>query len=161
MKDKEGKKEKFIDLTSAAVADTDKSNNVTYVCPDCDDDLILDASHQVKNPFSRGRGYFCGSCQMTFDDSLVHLHKKPKAVTSTIGDFSSGNNSNNLVPIVEYISEDRVIDPDIIEDEYSKYDPEESADEHLINSGATIIRSEIQLTDSSGRNRILVRRNDK
>ena len=156
--DHKAKQEKFIDLASAT-ADADKSG-IIYVCPNCDDtDLILDATHQVKSPFSKGRGYFCGSCQKTFDDSLVHLHKKPKAVTSTIGDFSKGNN-NSQVPILEYISEDRGIGPDIIEDEYQKYDPEESADEHLINQGATIIHSEIQLTDSSGRNRIIVRRKD-
>ena len=45
-------------------------------------------------------------------------------------------------------------------DEYEKYDPEENADQWLINSGATIINSEITLSDSSGRNRILVRRQD-
>ena len=43
-------------------------------------------------------------------------------------------------------------------DGYEKYDPEESADQRLINSGATIINSEIEMTDSSGRNRTLVRR---
>ncbi|MGB7663446.1 MAG: hypothetical protein WBL67_12000 [Nitrososphaeraceae archaeon] len=45
-------------------------------------------------------------------------------------------------------------------DEYSKFDSEidGSVDEHLINQGATIIRSEITLTDSSGRNRTIVRR---
>lgn len=45
------------------------------------------------------------------------------------------------------------------EDEYSKYDPEPDADNFLINSGATIIDSRIEITDSSGRNRVIVRRN--
>jgi hypothetical protein len=48
----------------------------------------------------------------------------------------------------------------IVEDAYAKYDPEPNADQFLINSGATIIRSEITLTDSSGHNRTIVRRND-
>jgi len=49
---------------------------------------------------------------------------------------------------------------ELFEDEYSKYDPETSADLFLINSGATIIDSRIEITDSSGRNRALVRRNN-
>ena len=44
-------------------------------------------------------------------------------------------------------------------DEYSKYDPEKYADQQIINSGATIIDSHIEITDSaSGRNRTLVKR---
>ena len=48
------------------------------------------------------------------------------------------------------------------QDEYSRYDEmlDGFADQELIDSGATIIRSEIQLTDSSARNRVLVRRQD-
>jgi hypothetical protein len=48
----------------------------------------------------------------------------------------------------------------IVEDAYAKYDPEPNVDQFLINSGATITRSEIALTDSSGHNRTIVRRND-
>ena len=140
------KKERFIDLTSLL---GDKSY-ITYVCKDCNTDLILDAEYQIKNPFSRGRGYFCGFCQKTYDDSLVRLVKKPKAVTSIIHD------KNDLV--FQPIPEDKGLEP--IEDEYKKYDPEPFADQYLINSGATIIDSRIELTDSSGRNRILVRRDD-
>jgi hypothetical protein len=46
-------------------------------------------------------------------------------------------------------------------DEYENYSQmwDGNADEQLINSGATIMRSEITLTDSSGNNRVLVRRN--
>lgn len=83
------KKERFIDLASLV----DNKSQVTYVCKECGTDLILDAEYQIKNPFSRGNGYFCGSCQKTFDDSLVRLVKKPRAVTSTIGT----NKNNDLV----------------------------------------------------------------
>lgn len=77
--------------------------------------------------------------------------KRPKTgVSSTLGD----NSSDGI--IMEYVSEDKGLEP--IEDEYKKYDPEESADELLINQGALIIRSEITITDSAGRNRTLVRR---
>ena len=98
-----------------------------------------------------GIGRVGGSCGKDYNASLVALHKKSKSVTSTIGT----NNNNDL--LVQSVPEDKDLPP--IEDEYVKYDPEPNADQLLINSGATIIRSEIQLTDSSGGNRILVRRN--
>jgi hypothetical protein len=143
------KKEQFIDLASLL---EDKSH-ITYVCNECGTDLILDAEYQIKNPFSRGSGYFCGSCQKTFDDSLVRLVKKPRAVSSIIGD------KNDL--LFQPIPGDKE-GSDLIEDEYSKYDSQfdGDADQFLINSGSTILRSEITLIDSSGRNRVLVRRDD-
>jgi hypothetical protein len=142
------KNERFIDLASLL---GDKSH-ITYICKDCNTGLILDAEYQIKNPFSRGRGYICGSCQKTYDDSIVRLPKKPRPLTSTIGDSSRNGNQPFFAPIPE--NKDGT---DMIEDEYSKYDPEPNADQQLINSGATIIRSEITLTDSEGRNRTLVR----
>lgn len=47
-------------------------------------------------------------------------------------------------------------------DEYSRYNQmfDGNADELIKASGATIISSSIELTDSSGRNRTIVRRND-
>ena len=72
--------------------------------------------------------------------------------------------SPNSKPSFFTISEDKGIeDYDNMDmDEYEKYDSQfdGQADQFLINSGATIIRSEITLTDSSGRNRVLVRRDD-
>lgn len=115
---------------------------------------MIDASFKNKNPFAGGNGYFCSSCQKVFDSSLVHLHKKPKAVTSTIGDI------RNQDLVFESVPEDKGISP-IVEDEYKKYDPEESADEHLIAQGATIVDSRIVLTDSSGQNRIMVKHNQR
>lgn len=65
--------------------------------------------------------------------------------------------SNNQ-PILAFIPEDKGIRQ--TEDEYEKYNQmwDGQADEQIINSGATILRSEITLTDSSGRNKTLVRR---
>jgi hypothetical protein len=143
------KKEQFIDLASLI----GNKSYITYVCNECGTDLILNSEYQIKNPFSKGRGYFCGSCQKTYDDSVVRLTKKPRAVASAIGDMK-----NDLV-VFQSVLEDKGLD--IAEDEYSKYDPEEFADQFLINSGATIIRSEITLSDSSERNRVIVRRQVK
>lgn len=59
------------------------------------------------------------------------------------------------------IREDKgIADYSNMEDEYSKYDSEfdGNADQFLIDSGATIIDSRIELTDYMGRNRTLVRR---
>ena len=139
------KKGGFIDISSV----TATANNITYLCSDCNDELILESTYQQKNPFSKGKGYFCGSCQKTYDDSLVKLVKKPKAVASTIGD------KNYMV--FQTVPEDKGLDP--MGDEYAKYDAiiEPSADQYLINSGATIINSRIEITDLEGRHRTLVR----
>ena len=85
------------------------------------------------------------------------LVNKPKPVTSTIGDTRTG--TGNSKPLFKFVPEDKGGN-ELFEDEYSKYDPETSADLFLINSGATIKDSRIEITDSSGRNRALVRRNN-
>lgn len=69
------------------------------------------------------------------------------------------NKQDNGQPLIFTINEDKGKGM-IVYDEYAKYVPEPSSDQFLINSGATIIRSEIPLTDSSDHNRTIVRRND-
>ena len=75
----------------------------------------------------------------------------------------SGRNNQPVFTTVKEDSGGGVV-PDYqnVEDEYSKYDEmwDGFADQQLINSGATIISSTLELTDSSGRNRTLVRRDD-
>jgi hypothetical protein len=48
-------------------------------------------------------------------------------------------------------------------DEYDRYEDvfDANADEFLVNQGANIIRSEITITDSQGRNKRLVRRQNE
>ena len=121
-----------------------------YNAPDCNNDLILDSSFRLKNPLAGGKGYWCGSCAKVFNISLVHLHKKPKAVTSTIG------GTRNQDFIFQYVPEDKGIN-DQGYDEYTKYDPEPNADQFPINLGATIIDSRIEITDSEGSHRTLVK----
>jgi hypothetical protein len=48
----------------------------------------------------------------------------------------------------------------IVEDEYDKYDPEPDEEEIIKGMGGTIIDSRIELTDSSGMNKTLVRRDN-
>ena len=63
-------------------------------------------------------------------------------------------------PVILTLGEDKgIIDSE--RDEYKKYNQqlEPDADQFLINSSATIIDSRIELTDSQGNNRIVVRRN--
>ncbi len=69
------------------------------------------------------------------------------------------NKQDNGQPLIFTINEDKGKGM-IVYDEYAKYVLEPSSDQFLINSGATIIRSEIPLTDSSDHNRTIVRRND-
>jgi hypothetical protein len=91
-----------------------------------------------------------------------NVANSPKSIKATVG--SSSDNQPIFNVVHENKGSDSVPDysSDHYQDEYSTYDEmwDANADELLINSGATIIRSEIQLTDSSGRNRVLVRRQD-
>jgi len=47
-----------------------------------------------------------------------------------------------------------------VEDEYEKHNPEPMADKILEATGATILHSEVTLTDSSGNKQTFVRRKD-
>jgi hypothetical protein len=88
--------------------------------------------------------------------------KKRNTVRSGLGDYSSSNsNSNNVIFMA--IPEQGHKGLEEQEDEYAKYDQmwDGQADEQIIASGATIIRSEIEITDSQGRNRKLVRRDSE
>jgi hypothetical protein len=83
--------------------------------------------------------------------------KKRNTVRSGLGDSFSSNTSNVIfmaVPEGKGLEEP--------EDEYEKYDKmwDGQADQFLINSGATIISSTIEIADSSGRNRTLARRDE-
>lgn len=143
------KQEKVINL-AGAISKADKSKTI-YQCLDCGSDLIKDLTFRLKNPHAGGTGYFCGPCNKTFDDALVRLRKKPKAVISSVGDPNLRN-----IFMIGTIPENKGLIDEF--DEYEKYDPEGSADQKLVISGATIINSEITLSDSSGSNRTLVRR---
>ena len=85
--------------------------------------------------------------------------KRRNTVRSGLGDTSSNSSSSNEVVFLTVPDHKGPEEP---EDEYAKYDQmfDGQADQQLINSGATIIKSEIEITDSFGRNRKLVRRND-
>ena len=69
-------------------------------------------------------------------------------------------NDNNEVMLFTVPDHKGLIDESV--DEYAKYNSmfDGAADELLFNSGATIIKSEITLTDRHGNNRTLVRRED-
>ena len=71
------------------------------------------------------------------------------------GDSDNTNNSNQ--PIFMTASEDKG-NGFQVEDEYKKHDPESMADKLLESTGATILHSEVTLTDSSGNTRTFVRR---
>ena len=83
--------------------------------------------------------------------------KKRNTVRSGLGDTSGLSTNNDMmfftVPDHKGLEDEH-------EDEYEKYNQmfDGFADQQLINSNATIIHSEITLTDSHGHNRTLVRR---
>jgi hypothetical protein len=82
------------------------------------------------------------------------MSKVAKGISSSL---SKENNTPFFATIDEDVTGGLLVSR---EDEYNKYDPEPNADQFLINSGATILHSEITITDSSGRNRTIVRRSD-
>ena len=116
-------REKVINL-AGAISKADKSKTV-YQCIDCGSDLILDQTFRLKNPHAGGTGYFCGPCNKTFDDALVRLPKKPKAVISSVGDPNLRN-----IFMIATVPEDKGLMEEF--DEYSKYDPEKNADQKLL-----------------------------
>ena len=73
---------------------------------------------------------------------------------------SALNNQEQQQPIFTTIREDKgggvvpYYNSNSYQDEYSKYDPEPDADQLLINSGATIIHSELEING-----RLIVRPN--
>lgn len=60
---------------------------------------------------------------------------------------------------IETVNEDRSFDVDMRHDEYSKCDPEPSEEALIRGIGGTIIESHIELTDSLGNKRIVVKIN--
>ena len=96
-------------------------------------------------------------------DKIVDLtglkpQKRRNTVRSGLGDTSAA--PTNDIMLFTVPDHKGLIDEQ--EDEYAKYDQmfDGQADQFLINSGATIIKSEIEITDSQGRNRKLVRRSN-
>ena len=77
--------------------------------------------------------------------------KRSKGVASGLG---SNNQSDDLMRYVsEYSGLERTYD------EYDRYEDifDANANEYLVNQDTSIIRSEITITDSQGRNKTLVR----
>jgi hypothetical protein len=77
--------------------------------------------------------------------------KRSKGVSSGLG---SNNQSDDLMRYVsEYSGLERTYD------EYDRYEDifDANANEYLVNQDTSIIRSEITITDSQGRNKTLVR----
>jgi hypothetical protein len=76
---------------------------------------------------------------------------RPNATPSLMESTTVNRETTPFISIIKENKNKGIHDDDIVTDGYSKYDPEPNADQFLINSGATILRSEITLTDSSGR----------
>ena len=85
--------------------------------------------------------------------------KSPKTVTPSLGYGSSSSNNQSDV-FMRYASE--YVGLERTYDEYDRYEDilDTNAKEYLVNQDARIIRSEITITDSQGRNKRLVRRQD-
>jgi predicted RNA-binding Zn-ribbon protein involved in translation (DUF1610 family) len=152
------KKEEPVDLFSAIQEIKQKA--VIFMCPDCNSELIRDATWRVKNPHG-GTGYWCCTCHKTHDSSVERLEPMPEPKRSFMGDTGEIRDPNVSTNVFfETISENKGLAEPI--DEYKeimdRFEPNE--EERLRNMGATITHSEITLTDAMGHNRTLVRRRD-
>jgi hypothetical protein len=109
-------------------------------------------AYPKQSPYA-GPSYKCPSCDTVYDSSLVKLPRAAKPVRSTIG--SERDSQTDF--IIETVEENRGL---IVEDEYEKYNPDPNEDEMIKAQGGTIIDSRIELTDSSGMNRTVVKRSE-
>ena len=117
---------------------------IKYICKQDKQLLQPYPQGQIENPYA-GPCYRCPTCNTVYDSSLVKLPRQPRPVNSSIGGIEKYTSSD----IRDY-NEDNIKGLNEREDEYDKYNPEENADEMLRLSGAKIIESRIELTDSSG-----------
>ena len=117
----------------------------------------VDGMSQAMN--NRRRAKYTKKEKLNDRHNVIDLTGMPKP-NNTTGRQELRAAIGNSKPAFFTVPEDKGPDYDNMEDEYSKYDEmfDGQADQFLINSGATILRSEIEITDSQGRNRKLVRR---
>lgn len=147
--------DKVIDLLSIEKEAQDESK--VYICSECGHDLVYDKTYRFRNPFG-GEGYFCSninkctSFSKIQDISFVKLKVKPRSVVGAISNLRDASQET----LIETIAEDKGLMLD--EDDYEKYDPEGDADERMKMEGFHIIESRIELVDSSGMNRTIVKR---
>jgi hypothetical protein len=79
---------------------------------------------------------------------------RPRKVQGVISNLQNASREY----IIETIQEDNELA--VFEDGYEKYDPEPGEEKMIKGMGGTIIDSRIELTDSVGMNRTIVRRNN-
>lgn len=154
LKRREQEDNDIMDLSS--IMNSSATDN-RYICKECQPQeeqlLVAYPQAQIENPFA-GPSYRCPNCGTVYDSSLVKLPRSARKVRSTIG--SDRDFASNFV--IETVPENRGLS--IVEDEYDKYDPEPDEEEIIKGMGGTIIDSRIELTDSSGMNKTLVRRDN-
>lgn len=151
------KGDKVIDLLSLQKEAQDESK--TYICSVCGNDLVHDRTYRLRNPYG-GEGYFCSninkcpSFAKIIDISLVKPKVRPRPVKGAVSNIKDANQE----VMIDFISEDKGLTFE--KDDYDKYNEllEPNEDETLKAQGFHITSSEIQLTDSSGNNRTVVKR---
>lgn len=147
-----------IDLLSIQKETQDESK--TYICSECGKDLVHDKTYRLRNPYG-GEGYLCSNinkCSLfskVLDVSVDKLKVKPRPVKGAVSNLRDASQEN----MITFIDEDKGLG--LEHDSYEKYDPEGDYDERMKMEGWHIISSEIQLTDSSGNNRTIVKRTER
>jgi hypothetical protein len=127
-----------------------------YICKYCKQELLVEYPEaQVENPFA-GLSFICPKCNRVYDSSLEKLPTKPRPIRSSLGQQMISNN-NEITPLFETIA----LSFDLANDEYGALDPEGDTDERMKAEGWHIIDSRIELIDSHGRNRTIVKRSSE
>ena len=141
------------DLASIAFASTE---NKEYICKDCKSELLVEYPEaQIENPFA-GPSFICPKCNRVYDSSLEKLQSKPRPIKSTLGQQIDLNNNGPLFDVIPERSSF-----DLSRDEYEALDPEGDTDEMMKAEGWHITDSRIELTDSHGMNRTIVKRSSE
>ena len=113
----------------------------------------------MRNAINAKRSKYAEERRLNNKHSIIDLTEMPKPEAANKGLKASISPKINM-QIQSQEDKGNGIGPDMEQDEYEKYDSQfdGQADRFLINSGATILHSEIIISDSSGRNRRIVRR---
>jgi RNase P subunit RPR2 len=135
--------------TSISQAQTASIRYTCKYCPDATATLLPYPQARVQHPHA-GPSYICPKCGTVYDSSLEKLPRAAKRVTGAI-------EAAETPPFIETIDERAGVQDR--QDEYDKYNPEPNEEEQIKAMGATLIESKIEITDTQGNNRTIVKRN--
>lgn len=144
--DNKTKTDDVIDLASVVAAAASEVSPI-YVCDTYEGNIKL-IPHPQETPFS-GPSYVCPSCGTVTDSSLTTMRHMIQVKPSLVRRDLQLQDTD-----IDFI-EDKGFP---VQDEYERFDVDTFDDERLRSQGFEIVETTIELVDSSGRNRTIVKR---